>query len=108
MQSLMEAFVSSSFSNQYVQTREESYRECDENYVFEHYKKGRYRIITCKDSIQWILQVRSGKKRAGARWRALGYFVERDSLIRASRAYFGAPTPLERLELPEFFKRGEE
>ena len=45
----------------------------------------RHRVIVCKDRIQWIVQRR---KTGGAErpWRALGYHLTKDALIRACAA----------------------
>jgi hypothetical protein len=42
-----------------------------------------WRVIRCKDYLQWILQRR---KKGGAErpWRAVGFYLTRDALLRAS------------------------
>jgi len=68
----------------------------------------RHRVITCKHSIQWILQRRDGERHGRARWAAAGYFLTREALIRASRALCGRidPAALAALAaLPEYFER---
>lgn len=42
-----------------------------------------WRVIRCKDDLQWILQRR---KKGGAErpWRAVGFYLTRDALLRAS------------------------
>lgn len=44
---------------------------------------GDWRVIRCKDDLQWILQRR---KKGGAErpWRAVGFYLTRDALLRAS------------------------
>jgi hypothetical protein len=52
----------------------------------------RHRIIVCKDAVQWILQQR---KKGGAErpWRGVGYFLDREALIRASATLCGRIDP---------------
>ena len=51
-----------------------------------------WRVIVCKDNIQWILQRR---KKGGAErpWRAVGYFRTREALIRLCAASCGRIDP---------------
>ncbi len=44
----------------------------------------RWRVVLCKDGIQWVLQYRasSSETYAGARWIGRGYFRARNVLIR--------------------------
>ena len=68
----------------------------------------RYRVIVCKDRIQWILQRRDGERHGRSRWAGVGYFRTREALLRASRALCGRidPTALAALALlPEHFGR---
>jgi hypothetical protein len=46
----------------------------------------RWRIIECKDQLQWILQKRDAQRAGQPRWTGYGYFRTRDALIRVSRA----------------------
>lgn len=63
----------------------------------------RYRIIICKDGLQWILQRR---KTGGAErpWRGVGYFTTKEALLRVCATSCGriAPTAHEALQsLPD-------
>ncbi len=67
-----------------------------------------YRVITCKDQIQWILQRRDGERHGRARWAGVGYFRTREALLRMSRALCARidPAALAALAaLPEHFGR---
>lgn len=44
-----------------------------------------WRVIICKDRLQWILQRRDAERSGQKRWRAVGYFLTREALIRVSR-----------------------
>jgi hypothetical protein len=62
-----------------------SHRERDDNY------KGvivqldpRWRIIECRDAIQWIIQKRSAEPSHSGEWRGVSYLVSRDALIELS------------------------
>lgn len=57
-----------------------SHRETDDRYHGEITRHGRFRVVACKDGLQWIAQRR--KAGAGGRWVALGYFRTRDALLR--------------------------
>ncbi|KQZ92264.1 hypothetical protein ASD64_19380 [Mesorhizobium sp. Root157] len=45
----------------------------------------RWRVIECRDGIQWILQHTDGKKHGRMRWTGRSYCRTRDGLIRACR-----------------------
>ena len=51
-----------------------------------------WRVVTCKDQIQWILQRR---KKGGAErpWRGVGYFRTKDALIKACASLCGRVDP---------------
>lgn len=56
------------------------HRETSDTYRGELFWNGGYRVIVCRDGIQWIIQRQ--KKGAGARWMALSYCTTRKSLSR--------------------------
>ena len=74
-------------------------RESSDTYHAEVFRTGRYRVILCKDAIQWIIQRRD--RLAGTRWRGLSYCTCRDSLISVWHEDFGLKVPPEILALPE-------
>ena len=43
---------------------------------------GDWRVIVCRDGIQWIVQRRTGKRHGRARWEARSYCRSREGLIR--------------------------
>ena len=51
--------------------------------------KGTWRVINCKNNIQWILQRRVEQKSKNTKvltpWRPEGFFLRRDPLIEAAR-----------------------
>ena len=58
-------------------------RECSDQYIDVLFAYGDYRVIACKNGIQWILQRRrAGTPYAGRAWDALSYTTERASLER--------------------------
>ena len=79
--------------------RELRHRESSDTYHAEIFRAGRYRVILCKDAIQWIIQRRD--RLAGTRWRGLSYCTCRDSLISVWREDMGLKVPPEMLALPE-------
>jgi hypothetical protein len=65
-----------------------------------------FRVILCKDNLQWILQRRDGERAGRPRWKGVGFFREREALLRESRRNCGPLddaqiAPL--LALPEYF-----
>lgn len=67
---------------------------------------GEYRIIICRDGIQWILQHRAGAPGSpvSGRWKAVAYHTSRDGLKRRWQAATGTTSP-EINGLPTQFKR---
>ncbi len=63
---------------------------------------GNFRIILCKDAIQWIIQrrIRCRGKGAGARWKALRYPTTKSVLIRDWHELTALPLPPEVENLP--------
>lgn len=64
-----------------------SHRESSDNYhsivvVINH----KYRVITCHDQIQWILQKQTGHRHGQNRWDGLKYLRTRDGVIHSCRA----------------------
>lgn len=70
-------------------------RECANSYSGELFRQGRFRVILCRDGIQWILQRQKGHagEGAGPRWQALGYFVTREALARLWHQKTGVHSP---------------
>ena len=59
-----------------------SHRERDDNYAKVIAQLGpRWRVIICRDGIQWILQQKEASH--GGPWRGLSYHTNRDGLLRA-------------------------
>ena len=66
----------------------------------------RWRVIVCKDHLQWIIQKRSAEPLHRGEWRGHSYVTSRNSLIRlcASLELLSDPLAKARLEaLPEQF-----
>lgn len=77
-------------------------RESDQGYravvvVLSH----RWRVIVCRDGLQWVLQRHDGQRHGRARWTGTRYFRTREALIAACRALCGCcePAALARLAL---------
>lgn len=49
----------------------------------------RWRVIECRDGIQWILQHTDGERHGRTRWTGRSYCRTRDGLIRVCRANAG-------------------
>jgi hypothetical protein len=83
-----------------------NHREASDSYRREVYRAGIWRVIVCKDGIQWILQraTRSGST-DGARWEAVSFCTTRAALLRLWMACSGEEgAPLIAL-LPATFRR---
>ena len=53
-----------------------------------------WRVIACRDGVQWILQARHGaEKPAGASWRGRSYCQTSEALIRCAREHAGEIEP---------------
>ena len=66
------------------------HREASDHYYREVYREGVWRVIVCRDAIQWILQRQTRKGSPdGARWEAVSYCATRDALMRLWRASTG-------------------
>jgi hypothetical protein len=50
----------------------------------------KWRVIRCRDGLQWILQSRDSLTAAKGIWRGRSYCRTRDALIRCTREYAGA------------------
>ena len=64
-----------------------------------------WRVVVCKDGIQWILQRRDAQRAGRVRWTGASYHCGRKSLLRVSRTLCGriAPAAMAVLEaLPEW------
>lgn len=80
-----------------------SHKETRDDYHGEIFRRGVFRVILCRDGIQWILQrQRPNFPLGGAAWDALGYFVTREALMRLYRAKSGGVAP-ELADLPARF-----
>lgn len=67
-----------------------STRECSDYYAKIVQASGSYRVIVCRDDLQWILQRRrAGNPGAGRAWHAIGYVTQPDTLERLWREKTG-------------------
>lgn len=81
-------------------------RETSDHYRHVIASYGKYRVITCRDDLQWILQRRRGQMRAdGMYWHGWAYCTTRSALIRRCRALSGHMWH-ELEALPTNFRRG--
>ncbi|GEM_PF-2024868 len=64
-------------------------RESADHYNNIVHISANYRVIICRDAVQWIIQHRRGKSGAGARWRSVAYCQARKALIREWHAKTG-------------------
>jgi hypothetical protein len=68
-----------------------------------------WRVISCRDGIQWILQRRCGLKHGRPRWANRYFFRTRAGLVRGAIEYvgeIGADALVILLRLPPFFPEG--
>jgi len=86
-----------------------SHRESDGNYSSVVVRLNKvWRVICCKDDIQWILQF-SKKSGHGTAWRGRSYSRRREPLIRLCAQHAGeiSPTAMAILEaLPAIYQAG--
>lgn len=85
--------------------------ETDDTYCAVVAKLGdRWRIIRCRDDMQWILQRHEGQRHGRPRWTGDSYFRTRKALIRVCRAKAGDGDPIAwptLLALPERYEPAE-
>jgi len=66
-----------------LSTRHISHREKDEAYIGTVVQfNPRWRLILCKDKMQWIIQKKESSRRGD--WRGLKYLTCKDSVLKAS------------------------
>lgn len=71
-----------------------SHRESDEGYHgVVAVLNDRWRVIACRDGIQWILQFRAGQRHGGARFDNRSFCHTREALIRVCREHAGDISP---------------
>lgn len=81
------------------------HRETAVNYVGELFRLGCYRVVICRDGLQWLFQrLRPTKSAGGAAWDTLGYCATREGLMRLHRAHIGPDAP-EIAALPAHLER---
>jgi hypothetical protein len=84
-----------------------SHRERDDAYCDVILERGNWRVIRCKDGIQWIVQKRAPGSSRSDSWRGVSFHLHRDSLVREWRKVSGWDG-LELMVLPQVFKRQAE
>jgi hypothetical protein len=86
-----------------------SHRESDDNYLDVAAQLApRWRVIVCKDYMQWIIQKRTAEPLHRGGWRSQSYVTSRNSLIRlcASLELLSADNARATLDaLPEQFSK---
>lgn len=71
-------------------TGDKSHREIDDDYCREIVRFGEYRLIDGACGIQWVVQKRDGKTKAGGpRWTGRSYARRRETIIRLCREFGG-------------------
>jgi len=88
-----------------------SHRERDDDYTRVIAQlNSRWRVIVCKDGIQWIVQKRDGTRDGRPRWTGVSYHLERKALIRRCSELCGIRdrAEFEKLgDLPAYFRRAD-
>ena len=71
-----------------------SHRERDDDYLRVVARLGaRWRVVVCKDRLQWIVQRRDAETAHRAHWRGVSFHLSRDALMSASVRLAGACDP---------------
>ncbi len=91
-----------------INPQKTDHKESSDNYHRIIVQDGKWRIIVCKDHIQWILQRRrkSAHNTAAVRWDGVSYCVTQKALDRLWREKTGCPAP-EIDALPANFRRDD-
>lgn len=84
-----------------------SSRETNNHYFNEIVRVGRFRVIVCRDAIQWIIQQKdtTENSKSGVKWAAKSYHLERSSLMRGWVRKTKLTVPNDILQLPKRFPR---
>jgi hypothetical protein len=69
-------------------------RESSESYHNVVFTSANYRVIVCRDNIQWIIQLRRGKSGVKQRWIPLKYCTTKNALIREWHSLIGQFHPM--------------
>lgn len=81
------------------------HRETSDRYHGELFRDGDYRVVTCRDGIQWLIQQqRAGNQPVGAAWDTFAYCITRKALTRPWTGKTGRIHP-ELEQLPRVLKR---
>lgn len=88
-----------------VTEQQTDHRETSDVYQGELFRRGRYRVVVCRDGLQWLFQRQRFEFTAGGTaWDTLGYCVTRKALMRLHQAY-KAPQHENMHALPKRIKR---
>ena len=81
-------------------------RETSETYKGELFRLGLYRVVVCREDLQWLYQRRRPTITAGGvAWNTLGYCANKTQLMRLHRSHSGSEAQAIS-DLPFHFKRG--
>ncbi|MDF2234961.1 hypothetical protein P2H44_20570 [Albimonas sp. CAU 1670] len=86
--------ASADVTNELVSNAHASHRETADDYsaLLARLNEG-FRVIACKDRLQWIIQRRDRWKAGAPRWTGFRYHPTREALIAACRALSGPCDP---------------
>lgn len=86
------------------------HRENSNAYRGEIARSGKWRVVTCRNDIQWILQRQkaAARKPGGVVWEGRSYTCNASTLCRLWRQHTGEQPPMELLILPELFRHWRE
>jgi hypothetical protein len=93
------------FADALARAREES-----DTYPVVFHVNDRWRVIACRDGIQWIVQQRRGHRDGEPRWQGRSFCVERAGLLQVIEDACGPLSALTRASVPALparFPRGE-
>lgn len=83
------------------------HRESADDFRGEVCRAGAWRIIRCRDELQWIIQHRVGDlARPGVRWRSVGYCATKSALTRFWVGSAGEHARHMTDRLPDHIRRG--
>jgi hypothetical protein len=82
-----------------------NHRERDENYHGVIYLHVGWRVIVCRDGIQWIIQSKRNSGRRLVEWKGRAYCTTRTGVIREWRRLTGDGGAFLVMELPDQIER---
>ena len=89
-------------------THKKSHREADDNYLHVIARlNDRFRVIRCRDNLQWIVQERDGFSNGQSRWTGRSYCTQPETVHRLVLKHCGIVDAAEFRKVQSLVRGGE-